>query len=287
MAVATEQLTLGNGSNDVLELLARAFLTPDDEVIFSQYAFIVYPLVTQAVGAKAVVTPALDWGCDLEAMLAAVTPRTRMVFIANPNNPTGTWVGHKALNDFLSQLPDHVLVVLDEAYTEYVADEEFPDGLSLLADYPNLILTRTFSKAYGLAGLRVGYAVSNAEIADILSRVRQPFNVNSLALVAATAALNDQSYIDQSVALNQQGLSQYTQAFESLGLAYIPSVGNFITVNVGGLGRDAQTVYTQLLHKGVITRPIANYGLPEHLRISVGLPDDNQQCIRALTEILG
>lgn len=286
-ALEVEQLTLGNGSNDLLELVARAFLTVDDEVIFSQYAFVVYPLVTQAVGAKAVVTPALAWGNDLDAMLAAVTERTRLIFIANPNNPTGTWVSDSALQNFLSQLPEHVLVVLDEAYTEYVEQADFPNGLSLLSRYPNLIVTRTFSKAYGLAGLRVGYAASNTGIADILSRVRQPFNVNSLALAAATAALHDEQHIARSIAVNRAGMLQYIQAFETLGLSYIPSAGNFITVKVGSSDMSAQAVYTQLLYKGVITRPIANYGLPEHLRISVGLADENQRCIQALTEILG
>lgn len=281
------QITLGNGSNDVLELIGRAFVTPDNEVIFSQHAFAVYPLVTRALGARAVVTPARAWGHDLDAMREAITGRTRLIFIANPNNPTGTWLTRAALEDFLEQVPPHVLVVLDEAYYEYAADPatgiaDYPDGLQWLAAFPNLIVTRTFSKAYGLAGLRVGYAVSHPGVADYLNRVRQPFNVNHLALAAASTALTDSNHLQRSVAMNATGLQQYYQAFEQLGLDYIPSAGNFVTVRVG----PAAEINDQLLRRGIIVRPVANYELPEHLRISVGSEKENRRCIEALDAIL-
>ncbi len=282
--LAAEQITLGNGSNDVLELIGRAYLQPGDEVIYSDYAFVVYPLVTQATGATAVVTPAKNWGNDLAAMAAAITDKTKLIFIANPNNPTGTWLTRAELETFLAQVPEHVMVVLDEAYTEYVAEVEFPDGLELAASYPNLIVTRTFSKAYGLAGLRVGFAASNPDIANILSRVRQPFNVNNLALIAAETALADEQYLAESVAINTQGMAFYQQALSDLGLAFIPSVGNFITVD---LTQDAMPIYQAMLEQGVIVRPVANYGMPQHLRISIGLPQENERCIQALSNAVG
>ena len=285
--VQAAQITLGNGSNDILELLARAFVTPENEVIFSQHAFAVYPIVTQAVGAKAVVTPARDWGYDLEAMAAAVNDKTRLVFIANPNNPTGTWLTRQQLQAFLLQVPSHVVVVLDEAYFEYASDpaigaSDYPNGMQWLKTCPNLVVTRTFSKAYGLAGLRVGYSVSQVAIADLLNRVRQPFNVNSLALAAAEAALQDQVHLEKGLACNVQGLQQYVQAFKELGLEYIPSIANFICVKVG----DAARVYDQLLRLGVIVRPVANYAMPEYLRITVGTAEENQRCISALQQVL-
>lgn len=285
--VQVEQITLGNGSNDILELLARAFVTPANEVIFSQHAFAVYPIVTQAVGAKAVVTPARDWGHDLDAMSTMINDRTRLVFIANPNNPTGTWLRQQQLEQFLAQIPSHVVVVLDEAYFEYASDpamgaSDYPNGMQWLQTYPNLVVTRTFSKAYGLAGLRVGYSVSHTTIADLLNRVRQPFNVNSLALAAAEAALKDQAHLEKGLACNIEGLQQYVQAFKQLGLEYIPSVANFISVKVG----DAAQLYEQLLRLGVIVRPVANYAMPEYLRITVGTAEENQRCISALEQVL-
>lgn len=277
------QITLGNGSNDVLELIARALLTTADEVVFSQHAFAVYPIVTQAVGATAAVTPASSWGHDLDAMAAAINSRTKLVFIANPNNPTGTWLSRDALVAFLNQVPANVVVVLDEAYTEYVDDPAFPDGLSLLADYPNLIVTRTFSKAYGLAGLRIGYAASNPQLADLLNRVRQPFNANSLALAAAEAAVQDDDYLARSVAVNRAGMAQLEAGFAELELGWIPSVGNFISVDVG---RDAGPVYQDLLRAGVIVRPVGNYEMPQHLRVSIGLEDENAACLTAFKQVL-
>ena len=285
--VQAAQITLGNGSNDILELLARAFVTPDNEVIFSQHAFAVYPIVTQAVGAQAVITPARDWGHDLEAMSAAINDRTRLIFIANPNNPTGTWLKQQQLEQFLSRVPPQVVVVLDEAYFEYASDpamgaSDYPNGMQWVKTYPNLVVTRTFSKAYGLAGLRVGYSVSQIAIADLLNRVRQPFNVNSLALAAAEAALQDQTHLAKGLACNIKGLQQYVQAFNDMGLEYIPSIANFICVKVG----DAAGVYEQLLRLGVIVRPVANYAMPEYLRITVGTAEENQRCISALQQVL-
>ena len=282
-AVQIDQVTLGNGSNDVLELVARAYLAPGLNAVFSEHAFAVYPIVTQAVGAQARVVPAKDWGHDLPAMLDAIDSNTRVVFIANPNNPTGTWFGVDALNEFLQDVPEHVLVVLDEAYIEYAQGGDLPDGLEFLSAYPNLLVSRTFSKAYGLAALRVGYGLSTAIVADVLNRVRQPFNVNSLALAAACAALKDTDYLSQSRRLNEVGMQQLQDGFRELGLSWIPSKGNFIALD---LGREAAPVYQGLLREGVIVRPVANYGMPNHLRITIGLPAENIRLLEALAKVL-
>ncbi len=285
--VTAEQITLGNGSNDILELLARAFVTPENNIIFSQHAFAVYPIVTQAVGASAVITEARNWGYDLDAIQAAIDDNTRLIFIANPNNPTGSWLSRQALEQFLSQVPPHVIVVLDEAYYEYASDaamgaSEYPNGMQWLSEHSNLVVTRTFSKAYGLAGLRVGYSVSHEEIAQLLNRVRQPFNVNSLALAAAEAALKDHEHLVKGLACNVTGMQQYISAFTNMGLDFIPSIGNFICVKVG----DAASIYEMLLRQGVIVRPIANYGMPEHLRITIGTAGENERCIAALKKVV-
>jgi histidinol-phosphate aminotransferase len=276
-------VTLGNGSNDVLDMVARVFLSPGTESLFSQYAFAVYPICSQAVGADLVVAPATDYGHDLSAMHQRTGSRTRVVWIANPNNPTGTWLSADTLHDFISNLPANVIVVLDEAYTEYVDQADYPDGTRWLNEFPNLIVTRTFSKAYGLASLRVGYALSHPDIADLLNRVRQPFNVNSLAQVAAFAALQDQAFIEQSVEINRLGMAQLIQGLERLGLDYIPSVGNFITVD---FARPAAPIDQALLQRGCITRPLANYGLPNHLRITIGQEAENTRLLRSLQEVM-
>lgn len=276
-------ITLGNGSNDILELLARAFLAPGTDVVFSQHAFAVYPIVTQAVGATAVEVPAREWGHDLEAMAAAITSATRLVFIANPNNPTGTWIERAEFEAFMAAVPERVLVVLDEAYTEYVNVADALNGFDFIGRYPNLIVSRTFSKAYGLAALRVGYAISDPQIADVLNRVRQPFNVNSLALAAAVASLEDTTYLAESRRANREGMAQLEQGFRELGLAWIASRGNFIAVD---LGREAAPVYQGLLREGVIVRPIAGYGMPNHLRVSIGLPQENKRFLDALARVL-
>ncbi|MCH9673857.1 MAG: histidinol-phosphate transaminase [Gammaproteobacteria bacterium] len=283
VGVGEAQLTIGNGSNDVLDLVARAFVTAEHEVIFPQYGFVVFGVATQSVGAASIVVPAKDWGADLEAMASAVTDRTRLVFIANPNNPTGTWVASEQLQSFISALPEHVLVVVDEAYVEFVDQPDYESCIGWLERFPNLIVTRTFSKAYGLAGLRVGYAVSHPDLADYMNRVRHPFNVNSLALIAAQAALDDHAHVKASVDLNRVGSAQLRSACTELGLPFIPSAGNFLTVDVGRL---AGPVFEALLRLGVIVRPVANYGMPNHLRITVGRESDNVRVIDALTRVL-
>lgn len=281
-------ITLGNGSNDVLELIARAFLAPGLSAVFSEHAFAVYPIVTQAVGATAKVARAHSgesgpqYGHDLSAMLAEIDASTRVVFIANPNNPTGTHLARDELAEFLSRVPADVIVVMDEAYFEYVRLDEYPNAMEWLGDYSNLIVSRTFSKAYGLAGLRVGYAVSSPAIADILNRVRQPFNVNIPALEGALAALQDDTHLEKTVELNMRGLSLLRHSLMERGFAVIPSVGNFLTFD---LGKPAAPVYEALLRKGVIVRPIANYGLPRHLRVTVGTEAENAAFLKALDQV--
>lgn len=281
--IKAQQITLGNGSNDVLDLVARTFLEPGKSAVFSAHAFVVYPIAVQACGARAIVTPAKDWGHDLDAMLAAIEDDTRVVFIANPNNPTGTWVSRQALEAFLGAVPDDVIVVLDEAYTEYVTEAEFPNGLDYLDRYPNVIVTRTFSKAYGLAGLRVGYSISSAAVCDLLNRVRAPFNVSTVALAAAEASLDDEAYLQESRRVNTAGLRQLAAGFDALGLEWIPSVGNFIAFKVPA---DAAQVYQGLLREGVIVRPVGVYAMPDFLRVSVGLESENQRFLEALPKVL-
>ncbi len=283
LGVAQDQLTLGNGSNDILELITRAYVTTEHEIVFSQHAFAVYPLVTQAVGAKAVVVPAKDFGHDLGEMAASITNKSRMVFIANPNNPTGTWVDATALRKFMESTPEHVIIVVDEAYFDYVSEPTYPNCLAYLDEFPNLVVTRTFSKAYGLAALRVGFSVSHPQVADFMNRVRQPFNVNAVALAAAAAALADTDHLQQSVRMNAVGMETLTRAFSDLGLPFIPSVGNFVCVEVGDAAGE---VYQRMLAQGVIVRPVANYGLPRHLRMTIGTESENQRCIAALKSAL-
>ncbi len=283
LGISSQQITLGNGSNEILELVARTFLSPDLDVVFSQHAFAVYPIVTQAVGASAKIAPAINYGHDLAAMLALIDENTRLVFIANPNNPTGTFLGRNELENFLMALPASVICVLDEAYYEYVSPELRSDSISWLNQYPNLIITRTFSKAYGLAGLRIGYSLSSPEIANLLNRVRQPFNNNMLALTAAETALADHEYLEKTIAANDAGMQQLTAAFQALSLDWIPSAGNFVSVD---LKQTSMPIYEALLRKGVIVRPVANYEMPTHLRISIGTEKENQTFIQALDEIL-
>ena len=297
------RIVLGNGSNDMLELAARAFLTVGDKAVYSAHAFAVYPLATQAVGATGISVPAINFGHDLEAMLkAAVEQQAKLVFIANPNNPTGTFLSAADLLVFLRALPQQILVMLDEAYNEYLPEENRYDSVSWLRkgngeavghpaasplrglkDFPNLIITRTFSKAYGLAGLRVGYAFANAQVADMMNRVRQPFNVNSVAQAAAVAALRDEAFVRQTHELNQRGMKQITQGLGKLGLAYIPSLANFVSFKIAGAART----YRRLLELGVIVRPIASYDMPDYLRVSIGLESENEKFLSALQQILG
>lgn len=279
--VKPEQMVFGNGSNDVLELAARTFLSTGDEAIYSQHAFAVYPLVTQAVGATGVVVAAQNFAHDLDAMLAAVTNKTKLVFIANPNNPTGTLIAKAQLKAFLRALPPQVLVVLDEAYDEYLSDENKSEAITWLAEFPNLIISRTLSKAYGLAGLRIGMGFADSKLIDLMNRVRQPFNVNALAQVAAITALQDDVFVVQSRALNNAGLLQITRGLQALGLAYIPSYGNFVSFKI----ENAARVYQQLLQQGVIVRPVAAYEMPDYLRVSVGLFSENEKFLLALKNI--
>jgi len=278
-----QNLIFGNGSNEILELLGHALLGPGDEVVFSQYCFVVYPIVARLFGADVVSVPAKDHGHDLPAMLDAVSDRTRIVFVANPNNPTGTLAPREDVIQLVSGLPEHVLLVMDEAYVEYLDDAV--DLLSLIrrGDRPNLFVTRTFSKIYGLAGLRVGYGVGHPEFIAGLEKTREPFNVNSLAQAGALAALDDEEHVARSRAVNREGLECLTVAFRKLGLDHVPSHGNFVLARVG----DAGAVFTELQRQGVITRPVAGYGLAEWLRISVGTAEQNGRCVEALGQILG
>ena len=288
LGVSSTQITLGNGSNDVLNQIAHAYLDAGRSAVYSEHAFVVYPLAVLSCGARAIVTPAKDWGHDLVAMAEAIDDDTAVVFIANPNNPTGTSVDEAALVDFLDKVPANVIVVLDEAYIEYVADagaesSRCPDGVTLLKHYPNLVVTRTFSKAWGLAGLRVGYALASEQITDVLNRVREPFNVNSLGLVAVRAVLDDEAYLVRSREVNSAGMEQLVAGVRALGLPYIPSAGNFLTVEFSS---DAQVIYQKLLHEGVIVRPIGVYGMPRHLRVSIGLETENAALLKALPKVL-
>jgi histidinol-phosphate aminotransferase len=300
--VGADQITLGNGSSDPLEFVVRVFAQPGHEVLFSEHAFAMYPIVTQAAGATASIAPAISsptdssssqkWGHDLDAMAARITQRTRVIFIANPNNPTGTWLKAEKLKAFIAAVPESVIVVIDEAYFEYANEPAlgasgYPDTSQWLDEYPNLVVTRTFSKAYGLAGLRVGYSLSHPDIANLLNRIRPPFNVNSIALAAACAGLRDKNHVAKAVALNAREMEHMIRAFEGKGLDYIPSVGNFVCVDVSGsMGRDAMAVYDALLHEGIIVRPVANYGMPNHLRVTLGLPEENKKFLNALGKVL-
>ncbi len=283
--INSDQIVLGNGSNDVLELAARVFLKPGASAVYSQHAFAVYPLVTQAVGASGIKVPAMNYGHDLDAMLDAITPETRVVFIANPNNPTGTLLTAADLLRFLHRVSPDVLVVLDEAYNEYLPDTAKADSITWLTRFPNLLITRTFSKAYGLAGIRVGFGLVNEEVAGLMNRVRQPFNVNSIGLVAAVAALGDVEFVKRSYALNWAGMMQVTTGLRRLSIEYIPSYGNFISFRVKRGNVDA--IYQSLLRQGVIIRPIGIYEMPEHLRVTIGLESQNQKFLQSLEIALG
>jgi len=291
LCVDAKAITLGSGSSDVIDMVARTFLTPGFNAVFARHSFAMYPIYTQAQGAEGRVAapfppdhPHIPYGHDPETLLAMVNDETRVLFIANPNNPTGTWLARDDLVGLLDRLPDHVVVVLDEAYTEYVEEADFPNGLALLPRYPNLIVTRTFSKIYGLAGLRVGYGVSSPELAEVINRVRHPFNVNAPALAAAEAALDDEVFLRHSREINRAGLRQLAEGLSAMGLRCIPSVANFITVDIG---RSGPETFEALLRKGVIVRPVANYDMPNHLRVTVGREEENRRFLDALAEVLG
>ncbi|PKO87067.1 MAG: histidinol-phosphate transaminase [Betaproteobacteria bacterium HGW-Betaproteobacteria-12] len=280
--VAAGQVVLGNGSNDVLDLIARVFLAPGRSAVFAQHAFAVYPLATLSTGAELIATPAKDYGHDLVAMRAAIRPDTRIVWIANPNNPTGNFLPYSEVRAFLEAVPKDVVVVLDEAYNEYLPPADRVDVAGWITDFPNLVVCRTFSKIFGLAGLRVGYALASPDIADLMNRVRQPFNVNNLALAAAVAALDDHEFLTASYELNRRGMAQIIAGLERMGLEIIKPHGNFVTFRVG----DGATVNQKLLQQGVIVRPIGGYGLPEWLRVTIGTEAENTRFLAALAQAL-
>nr|WP_314539954.1 histidinol-phosphate transaminase [uncultured Massilia sp.] len=285
--VPAEWITLGNGSNDILEIAAHAFVRTGESVVFSQYAFAIYALAAQGVGARGIAAPAKDYGHDLDAMLAAIAPDTRLVYVANPNNPTGTFIPAAEIEAFLDKVPANVVVVLDEAYNEYLEAKDQFESTQWVRKYPNLIVSRTFSKAYGLAGLRVGFAIAQPGVTDLMNRVRQPFNVNSLAQAAAIAALNDKAFLQKGFENNRAGYAQLVAAFDELKLEYVPSHGNFVLVKVGDDDAAGSRVNVALLKQGVIVRPVGAYGLPQWLRISIGLPEENAALIAALKKALG
>lgn len=284
--VNVDQIVLGNGSNDVLELAARIFLKPGASAVYSQHAFAIYPLLVHALGAHGIAAPARLYGHDLVAMLNVITPETRLVFIANPNNPTGTLCDADDLSRFLERVSQDVLVILDEAYNEYLPEANKVNSISWLRKFPNLLITRTFSKAYGLAGIRVGFALANPELADLMNRIRQPFNVNSIGLIGAHAALQDIEFVKRSYAINRAGMLQITNGLRQLGVEYIPSYGNFISFRVRGDASNTMKTYQSLLQQGVIVRPLGVYEMPHHLRVTIGLESENQKFLQALEQVL-
>lgn len=280
--VAFEQTAVGNGSSELIELLGHAFLRPGTEVVAAEYSFAMYSIVARLFGATYVAVPnKADWTHDLQAMLRAITPQTRLVFITNPTNPVGTMVGREEIEAFMAAVPEHVTVVFDEAYMEFAAEPV--DTACYVRQGRSVAVLRTFSKAYGLAGVRVGYAITTAEIAALMNKARSPFNVNLPAQVGALAALDDTEHLQRSVEMVNRGRAQYYAAFESMGLAYVPCHTNFILVRVG----DGAGVYAEALARGVITRPMGGYGLPEYIRITIGNEAENTRCIAVLRELLG
>ncbi len=283
LGVTPTHLALGNGSNEIIEFLGHALLNAESEVVVSQYCFAVYPIVTALFGAKLVTVPAKGYGHDLDAMLAAITPRTRLVFVANPNNPTGTIVSPEALKRFIEAVPPHVVIALDEAYIEFL--ENKLDLVSEVASgsRPNLILMRTFSKIYGLAGLRIGYGIGHPELIAALEKVRQPFNINAISQAGALAALDDTKHVEKTQRITKRGIKFFTRAFKQLTLEVVPSAANFILVRVG----DGAGVFSAMQKLGVITRPMGGYQLGEWIRISIGTPKENERCLEALKQVLG
>jgi histidinol-phosphate aminotransferase len=282
--IQPDQITLGAGSEALFVLIGQAFVKPGQDVIISQYGFATFTIATRIFQGNVVTVPAKEWGHDLEATLKAVTPNTRLIFLANPNNPTAAWHDHDTLVKFFERLPSDIIVVLDEAYAEFMTDEKnYPDSKKLLSQYPNIIITRTFSKLHGLAGLRIGYAISHPEAADMLNRVKLPFNVASTAMVAAIAALDDHDHIEATLNLNREGMQYYKEELTKMHIAFLPPAGNFMTIDVA---RDCGAVYQSLLREGVIVRPLTGYGLPTFLRVSIGTMTENQRFIQSLRKVL-
>lgn len=285
--VSPDQIILGNGSNDVLDLAVRVFLKPGAAAVYSQHAFAIYPLLVQAIGANGISVPARDYGHDITAMLDAITPETRIVFIASPNNPTGTLSSTNDLLHFIEHVSRDVLVILDEAYYEYLPETNKTNSTTWLKQFPNLLVTRTFSKAYGLAGIRVGFGLAHPDVANLMNRVRQPFNVSSIGLTGALAALQDIEFVQRTYALNRAGMLQLTDGLRKLDIEYIPSYGNFITFRVAGDPMNATKVNQHLLQQGVIVRPLGIYEMPCHLRTSIGLESENQKFLKSLEHAIG
>ncbi len=283
MGISPEMLIFGNGSNEIIELLIRAFLKTGDEAVMADPSFAVYPIVVKSVGGAAVTVPLKDMRHDLPAMAEKITSKTRIIFIANPNNPTGTIVSAGEFSDFMKRVPEDVVVCVDEAYFEFVESGEFPDTLSYIREGRPVLLLRTFSKIYGLAGLRIGYGVAHPSLIDYLNRVRQPFNVNTLAQLAAIAALDDSAHLERTKANNSEGLKYLFSELDALGLECVPTHANFFLIKVG----DGKRIYDGLLKKGVIVRPMASYNLPEYIRVTVGLPEENRRFMEAFREVLG
>ena len=284
LSVSPKNLILGNGSNEILQIVGETFISANNEVIFSESAFVVYQLVSKICGAKSVIIPMLNFDQDLGAMADAITNRTKVIFVANPNNPTGTMVTKDQVEQLVEQVPKHILIVFDEAYCEYIDRPDYPETINyILNEKENILITRTFAKIYGLAGLRIGYGISTPTIIDLMNRVRQPFNCNTLAQVAAQAALKDHQHVKESRELNEKGKTQLYHFFDGIGLDYVPSEGNFILVHFDSSG---QKIADLLLQKGVIVRPVAGYGFPNSIRVTIGTTEENQRFISTLTRIL-
>lgn len=281
--VAPEKLIFGNGSNEIIELLIRAFLRPGDEAVMGDPSFAVYPIVVKSVGGVSRMVPLKDFRHDLPAMAKEINEKTRIVFIANPNNPTGTMVTSSEFDEFMKEVPDNVIVCMDEAYYEFASGSDFPDALKYIKEGRPVLLLRTFSKIYGLAGLRVGYGIAHPEMVDFMNRVRQPFNVNSLAQVAAMAALDDNEHLENTLKNNREGLEYLFREIGSMGFACVPTHANFFLIKVG----DGKGIYNALLKKGVIVRPMASYNLPEYIRVTVGLPEENKRFVETFREVSG
>lgn len=279
--VTPAQITVGNGSENILELIVKAYLHKDDTAIISQYVFLTIKILIQSYGTNAKIIPAKNWGHDISRMIDAVDEKTRVLFLVNPNNPTGTYTNDADFHRLMQSIPPNVLVAVDEAYSEYISRTDYPNALQYLNTYPNLVVIRTFSKVYGLAALRLGYAVSSPEIADILNRARLPFNVNTVAAKAAIAALQDQAHVEKSVLVNQQGMKQLEEGLRQLQLNTIPSIGNFITIDVD----NAMMVYQKLLHEGVIVRPLPAYDMPRHIRVTIGTYEQNERFLATMHKL--
>jgi len=282
LSLHPDQITVGNGSENILELIVKAYLHQGDTAVISQHAFLTIPILLESYGVRANVVPVRNWGHDIAEMINAIDEKTRVLFLVNPNNPTGTYTNEKDFILLMESTPPHVLVVVDEAYSEYITHPDYPDTLNYLSRYSNLVITRTFSKVYGLAALRLGYSISSPEIADILNRTRLPFNVNSIAAKAACIALEDQDHVRNSVALNEQGMQQLEEGIRRLKLNYIPSIGNFITIDVN----DAALIYKKLLHEGIIVRPLKAYTMPKHIRVTIGTLHQNERFLGTMQNVL-